>query len=161
MKVIFLDIDGVLNFAKTEARAPGGFIGIAEPSVKKLRSIVDATGAKLVLTSTWKSEWSINQEECTPDGIYLDKKLRRHGMHILDKTMDHIDNRGEGIHNWLSRHTHVDTWIVLDDDVFPDYEEYDILHHLVQTSFKEGGLQEQHVLQAISLLNGGKQNATA
>ena len=67
MKVIFLDIDGVLNYATTAARAPCGCIGIAEPAVRNLKKIIDATGAKIVLTSTWKSEWNIDADKCTPD----------------------------------------------------------------------------------------------
>ena len=155
MKVIFLDIDGVLNYAKTEARAPCGCIGIAEPSVRNLKKIIDKTGAKIVLTSTWKDEWEIDADNCTPMGIYLDKKLKRHGIHILDKTKDHIDNRGEGIQNWLTRHDHVKDWIVLDDDIFPDYQAQNIIPHLIKTSFANGGLLEEHVLQAIEMLNEG------
>ena len=146
MKVIFLDIDGVLNYAKTEARAPCGCIGIAEPSVRNLKKIIDKTGAKIVLTSTWKDEWDIDMDKCTPTGIYLDKKMKRHGIHILDKTKDDTQNRGEGIRNWLMKHDNVQTWIVLDDDVFPDYWAYDIFPHLIKTHFANGGLLEEHVL---------------
>lgn len=35
MKVIFLDVDGVLNFTGTEARAPGGCLGLASAPVKQ------------------------------------------------------------------------------------------------------------------------------
>jgi len=155
MKVIFLDVDGVLNFAKSEARSPSGYIGIAEACVKRLRKIVDQTNAKVVLTSTWKKEWSMNLEECTPEGVYLTKKLVRHGIHILSKTTDGIVNRGEGIHNWLLQHDNVTNWIVLDDDIFSDYEQFQIYPHLVLTEFSTG-LQDEHVTQAIQLLNKGE-----
>jgi len=152
MKVIFLDIDGVLNFAGTEARAPGGCLGIAEPCVKRLRRIVDNTGAKIVLTSTWKDEWCFDESSCSAMGIYLVKKLKRHGMHILDKTKDHVDNRGEGIIEWLQRHDNVRDWIVLDDDTFRDYDRCGIMPRFIHTSFANG-LQDEHVQSAIKLLN--------
>ena len=55
MKVIFLDIDGVLNNEYSKTRAPSGVIGIDGDKVKRLRKIVESTGAKLVLTSSWKT----------------------------------------------------------------------------------------------------------
>lgn len=155
MKVIFLDIDGVLNFASCEARAPGGFIGISEARVKLLRQIVDATGARIVLTSTWKMEWSKDDEECTANGLYLTKKLRRHGLHILDKTKEASPSmRGKGINDWLKKNDHVTDWIVLDDDIFPDYEAEGIMPHLIKTSFSNGGMNENDAAKAIELLGG-------
>lgn len=155
MKVIFLDIDGVLNFHGSEARAPGGYVGIAEKCVKNLKQIIVETGAYLVLCSTWKDEWDKDEENCTPMGVYLNKKLKRHGLHIIDKTIDNTYNRGEGIHEWLSRHDNTESWIVLDDDIFPDYNKYNIMPHLVKTNFYVAGLEDQHIQKAIELLNGG------
>lgn len=86
MKVIFLDVDGVLNFTGTEARAPSGALGLASAPVKQLRNIIKATGAYIVLTSTWKGDWDFDEEKCTADGKYLVRKLKREGLHILDKT---------------------------------------------------------------------------
>ena len=64
-----------------------------------------------------------------------------------------MDNRGEGIRNWLANHPSVTHWIVLDDDIFPDYKQHGIMPHLVKTNFYAGGLTETHVNQAIDLLN--------
>jgi hypothetical protein len=44
----------------------------------------------------------------------------------------------------------------LDDEIFPDYEEYGIMPHLVKTSFYDGGLKEKHVELAIKILNKGE-----
>lgn len=160
MKVIFLDVDGVLNFSGSEARVTGHklTLGIAEKCVKYLRKIVEATGAYLILCSSWKRDWDPDFEKCGDYGKYLSKKLNRHGLHIIDKTNDHGDNRGEGIVNWLKRHDNTTSWIVLDDDIFADYEECGIMPHLVHTSFFTG-LTEEHVDQAIHLLNGGVDHA--
>ena len=39
MKVIFLDIDGVLNDAYTDAKSPNGFIGLDDNKIECLKEI--------------------------------------------------------------------------------------------------------------------------
>lgn len=142
-KVIFLDVDGVLNDMATEEHAPYGFIGLSNVMIANLKRIVDATDAKIVLTSTWKNEWSPNPEERDKDGEYLHNKLLSQGLIISDKTIDKISDRGQGIRRYLEAHPEVKQWIVLDDDVFPDYEECGIRPHMIKTSFYVGGLTEK------------------
>lgn len=156
MKLIFLDVDGVLNCAQSTSRAPHGCIGVDEDKVALLREIVDATDATIILTSTWKQDWSRIPECRAPDGKYLDDMLFREKLVISSKTEDQVVDRGHGIIRFLERVgiSRVESWVVLDDDVFYDYEECGILPHLVQTSFGGGGLQRKHVLQAIRYLNG-------
>lgn len=54
-RIIFLDIDGVLNCASTVERFHGCF-GIEPDKVRLLRDIVQATGAEIVLSSTWRQD---------------------------------------------------------------------------------------------------------
>lgn len=156
MKVIFLDVDGVLNCQKTEAKCRG-FIGVDSKKVKLLKKIVDATDAKIVLSSSWKiGWWKYHKEDQDQEGHYLDQKLKREGLRIIDKTTDpDCERRGEGILNWLDDHI-VESFVILDDEVF-DYEQCNIMDRLVKTSFydDDGGLQERHVEQAINILRGG------
>lgn len=154
MKVIFLDVDGVLNFAGTEAKTPNGCMGIADTCVKKLKQIVDETNAFIVLISTWKREWNMDIEKCLPNGKYLVKKLDRRGLHIMDKTEDHIDDRGKGIYEWLKRHPNVTDWVVLDDEVFDDYKDYIPQDNRVITNYILG-LTDSDAEQAIEILNKG------
>jgi hypothetical protein len=155
MKVIFLDIDGVLNCQSSESHC-GGLIGIDDKKVIVLSKIVKETDAKIVLCSSWKTFWEkkekLDQNEM---GNYLDRKLKRQRLYIIDKTTDKGSNRGYGINKWLEDRDNIESWIVLDDDVFKDYEEEDILPHLVKTVFygSEGGLQDKHIEIAIELLN--------
>lgn len=133
----------------------GHYIGIDNDKVKRLKEIVDGTGAKIVLCSSWKSCWErTNKDEQDSLANYLDKKLRKENLFILDKTIDKEINRGEGVVKWLSKHN-VDSWTVLDDEVFDDYESFRIMEHLVKTSFYDdrGGLQADHVIKAIEILN--------
>ena len=59
MKIIFLDIDGVLNsemyeWSRGEDRADNR---IDLSRVRLLKDIVSATDAKIVLSSTWRLDW--------------------------------------------------------------------------------------------------------
>lgn len=155
MRVIFLDVDGVLNCAYSESRAPHGCLGVDDDKVKVLRKIVDATDAKIVLVSTWKQSWSKNKECQDADANYLDRKLAEEGLYIMDKTTDHIDDRGAGIWRWLEKCDQpIESWIVLDDDIFPDYVALDVIPHHVKTNFGRGGLMEKHISKSVRLLMG-------
>ena len=154
MKLIFLDIDGVLNCMGSKSRCQG-FIGIDNDKVKSLKQIVDATDAKIVLTSTWKRHWDKDKDFNEPMGKYIDQKFKKQGLRVMDKTTDDGIHRGIGIKNYInSFHTAVKSWIVIDDEYFPDYKDTDVLSHMVKTDFfHNGGLQDLHVKLAIELLN--------
>lgn len=151
MKIIFLDVDGVLNSNDTEDIFRG-FIGLNYSGIKLLKEIVDATGAEIVLVSTWKLSWNKDGSRPNSLGAYLDERLAEEGLSIMDKTGGSMNDRGHGIIDWLSEHP-TDSWIVLDDEIFDDYEECGIMPHLVKTSFYDRGLKEKHVEMAINLLN--------
>ena len=152
MKVVFLDVDGVLNCGESKSRC-GCFIGIDDSRVKLLKEIIEKTDAKIVLVSTWKFGWEpIDKEAMDRGGIYLDKKMKRQGLTIIDKTYDRGWNRGQGINQYLEKHPEITSWIILDDETF-EYEEEGVISHLVKTSFYNDGLQETHVKDAIARLN--------
>lgn len=153
MKVIFLDIDGVLNCSETTARSVYGAIGIDDEKVKNLAHIVEQTGAEIVLTSTWGMWWSKNDSLHDPEGCYMVEKLSAYGLHIYDK-VSYFWDRGEAIVTWLLEHPDVKDWIAIDDDMFPDFKANGIIPHLVRTNFYKGGLLERHVKKAVTLLHG-------
>ena len=73
---------------------------------------------------------------------------------ILDKTYEENSlERGKGIHTYLSNHPEISEWVVLDDQIFPDFRENDIYPHLVKTNRKIG-LTDKNVEEAINILNG-------
>ena len=152
-KIIFLDIDGVLNCISSKSSC-NGVIGIDNNKVKLLSKIVEGSGAKIVLISSWKDGWDRRDEYQNEFGRYLTQKLKRKNIYIFDKTVDNGKNRGQGIWNWL-KDKGVLSWIVLDDEIFPDYDNYDVTNHLIQTSFyqENGGIQQEHVEKAIEILN--------
>ena len=158
-KIIFLDVDGVLNCVSTKDLI-GYYKGIEDKKVDLLKKIVDATGAKIVLVSTWKECWykeSVLKERQDDCADYLDKKLARASLTIVDKTEDEWSNRGDGIREYL-RHLKwkgidVSNFVILDDELF-DYKERKLTKYLVQTSYYGGGLKEKHVEHAIEILGG-------
>lgn len=114
MKVIFFKVEGVLNFPESDALAPSGKLGIAEARVKEFKKIVSESGARIVLIGDWRSDWDFNDDKCTKDGTYLNKKLDRRGLHILDKIKDDLSDQ-DGINDWMSRHPNVTDTCVLED----------------------------------------------
>lgn len=158
MKVIFLDVDGVLNCGYSCSRAPHGCIGVDDDKVSLLKKIVDATGARIVLSSTWKQEWG-KGDGIGDDGKYLIRKLAKEQLEIFDITRDEVWDRGGGIVRWIAEHPPVEAWVVLDDDVFSDFESCGVLPHFVKTSFMLGGLNEEHVEKCIRILTDEAQPA--
>lgn len=115
MKVVFLDIDGVLNCHRT-CIALGGIPHNIDPkSVAQLdpvglsliRRIVEASGAKVVLSSTWRilHRWQ-------DVGVALD-------LPIIGATPRGTlagYERGHEIAAWLEDHVEVTHYAIIDDD---------------------------------------------
>ena len=157
-KFIFLDVDGVLNCKTTKDKC-GAYVGIEDQKVQYLKELVDITGAKIVLTSTWKEYWERNttlkhrQDEMAN---YLDEKLSKQGLKVIDKTDDYFAlDRGDGILEYIRGYkrkgNNVEKFVIFDDEML-DYKETKLTKHLIQTSFKNGGLQQKHIRKAIEIL---------
>lgn len=110
MRIIFLDIDGVLNRF-------GGQCGpiLAHPDcVKHFNRIVIETDAKVVVISNWR-HLVLNGHM---DRLGFEQMLRSHGIHcsVLDVTTDEVDGRGWQIREWLSgKYDVIESWVVLED----------------------------------------------
>jgi hypothetical protein len=104
MKVIFLDIDGVLNCETT--RNPRKFPYVADSKLLgRLRRLLDRTGAKVVLSSTWR---------CDPVGLLAVKYWR---VPFIDVCPDRPRSpRRNEILGWLSKHPRVTRFVVIDDE---------------------------------------------
>lgn len=114
MKVIFFNVDDVLNFPESDAIAPSGRKGIAESKLKEFKKLVTESGARIVLIGSWRKDWDFDDSKCTKDGIYLNKKLDRKGLHILDKIDNELTDE-EGVADWIRRHPNVTDSCVLQD----------------------------------------------
>lgn len=136
----------------------GRYIGIENQKVSFLKQIVDSTNAKIVLVSTWKEYWYKEPYKKHQDYManYLDDKLAKQGLKIVDKTNDILTSRGIGILDYLcylkDNEIEVNNYVILDDLPF-DYLKAKLSKNLVQTSYDKGGLKLNHVKRAIAILS--------
>lgn len=149
-KIIFLDVDGVLNSMKFDRwlqdhhmKQYYGYELLDQNALLNLQDIVFVTGANIVLSSSWRLSNSCCER--------LSQQLLPYGLQFIDKTVClRQEDRGEEIKEWLSRHSEVDHFVILDDE--DDFEDKKLKKHFVQTTF-DSGLLEEHVNKAIEILN--------
>lgn len=167
MRVIFLDIDGVLNSEEFYQHRPltQELNEIDEEKVKLLQQIVQATNAKIVLTSTWRVYDKTDKTSPSYKVYgYLVDTLAKYDLSIFDCTPWINENRPHEIQVWLSMwdlykdiHEHIRGYVILDDDFsHKQYAKFHLQNHLIKTTFygERGGLQPEHVQQAIDILEG-------
>ena len=153
-KIIFLDIDGVLNgynfwsllgwklaclshseYIKDWYRKISDPCGIHESKVKRLSKIIKKTDAKVVMSSTWRGMfWKVPYNEKTYNQKKLVDLLNKYNIEVIDITPKSSDGRRDKeILAWLSKHEdEVENFAILDDERF-DLECF-VDSNLVQTS---------------------------
>lgn len=107
MKVLFLDIDGVLN--NFHQRNFGE--KFSQPSCAALNTIIHAVpDLKIVISSAWRI-WGVE---------YMKKVLEKNGVEKVDNIIDVTGNehgiRGHQIQCWLDRNPGVTGMVILDDE---------------------------------------------
>lgn len=174
MKVIFLDIDGVLNTSETFKRRRKEYektkvwnIEIDLDRIARLKYIINMTGAKIVLSSAWRlSLIRKNGDFLTYSNEakqFLDI-LKSFGLSIYDKTSNINQKRCLEIKEWL-KGKNIESFIIIDDET-SDLMEF-CNKELIKTSFlKDGvmlenmddcaGLCDEHVDKAIAILNSNE-----
>ena len=153
MRVIFLDIDGVLNSSKFLDGVGNVSLGSAyfdRKAVKVLNKIVDLTGAVIVISSSWRRIFSLST---------LKRFLKESGFKgkVIGKTpAKSHDIRGLEIKEWLDRpeNESIVSFAILDDD---SNGIENLRDHFVQTDW-ETGLQSEHAELAVRMLMNGSQN---
>lgn len=158
MKLICLDIDGVLNTWYTKEELDG-YIFVDDSKIELLKQLIDRTGACVLLTSTWRQGWAdldagLNTMEAD-HFIALRDKLREFGIEFLDYTPitdERMKRRGEEIDMWMKnwKGESIESIVLLDD--LSGYYLRPYSGRLVQTSGAKGLLQK-HVNSAIKMLN--------
>ncbi len=152
IKVIFLDIDGVLNCHSFREAANDYYDNpIDESRLLLLKYIIQQTGAVIVLSSTWRTYWNEGETQLHEEGARLNEIFRRHGLEIYSKTDDFGEDRNYEILLWLSGHQ-VTEYVILDDINFFGNGVNRL--HLVQTDDTKEGLDEEATQRAIDILNG-------
>ena len=157
MKIVFLDFDGPIIPLMSHENKRGLMEKAWPPCIDALNRITEATGAKIVISSTWRlgqnsqaaellKSWGATAEiiGCTPD---LSWKTGEEPGGIWVTTC-----RGKEIAAWISGNEPVESFVILDDDDDMD----SLLSALIQTPF-ETGLTDEHANRAISILSAGQQ----
>ena len=104
MKVIFLDIDGVLNSKNTPNPRKLPYI-VDRRLLARFKRLLDRTGAKVVLSSTWRYD---------PAGLFT---ARRCSIPFIDVTPDMPKRpRRDEVLSWLKKHPKVTRFAVIDDE---------------------------------------------
>ena len=104
MKVIFLDIDGVLNCKTTPNPRQFPYV-VDKKLLARLMRLLDRTGAKVVLSSSWRID---------PVGRFAAKHW---GVPFIDVCPDKPKSpRRNEMLAWLSRHPKVTRYAVIDDE---------------------------------------------
>lgn len=155
MKVIYLDIDGVLNCSETKARIMDS-VGLDGKLLGNLKKIVDRTNAKIVLISTWKEGWvkdKVKKPFQNSIARYLDEKFSAHNLKVFDKTetkaYGKFLSRGEGILRYNETNG-VESFVIIDDYQY-DYDGCSLTGRWVKTDFNQGGLTESKAEETTSL----------
>lgn len=156
MKIIFLDIDGVLNCQTSRSRC-GKYLGIDNDKILLLKDIVNQTGAIIVLISTWKYGWQSRAEDkYKQDELanYLDRKFKKFGLEVHDKVLDSLAgfyfSRGESILEYTYCKD-IESYVIIDDFQF-DYDGCGLTDNYVKTD-NSRGLTEENAKKAIDILN--------
>lgn len=169
MKVIFLDIDGVLN---TESYITAvwdvvermdkisnsknnimeylhdQYGSLFDPmAIRFLKHICDQTGAKIVISSTWRHSGLGEMQDMW--------KHRNLPSEVIGITPDHSRKtgstlqRGKEIAEWLSEHTDVESYVIIDDDADMESEQF---RNFVNTD-PQYGLTKSDAKKAIEILS--------
>lgn len=157
MKVIFLDVDGVLNsnYSHSISTNEKGWMWdeISDFHLEKLKRIVDETDAKIVLSSSWRVYHPIltGETEITDELLkVLVEKFEKLGLSIYDVTPElRLQIRGNEIMEWINRHSEVSNYVIIDDEYEFRYEQEPFV---VRTTMINGLTDELSDL-AISILN--------
>ncbi len=127
-KILFLDVDGVLNSKQTFSALKEGDVFPIDPyKAFMVGKIQLDTGCEVVLSSSWRH---------SEKGV---KQVNKRVVKLLDCTPSSLDAvRGWEIRTWLKDHPKVTRYAILDD------ESFDMLYEqpLFKTSWEEGLTEE-------------------
>lgn len=154
--IIFLDIDGVVSVLVTRWE-------LSEKHMRRVKKICDETGAKIVISSSWRWETVDTTllkiyERCRDLMKNCGEDLPFDGSHFLfnkDMVIGVTErmgpaSRGKEIKKWLDGHPEVERYVILDDDSFdilPEQKPF-----LIQT-YWAGGIEDEDVKKAIDILS--------
>jgi len=182
MKIIFLDIDGVLNCEEAyrsgaceytewiwEDGRKDHYQRFCSWSKDLLNKLIDETGAKIVISSTWRHSgiefmrkvWEM--EEMSGEIIGITPSMRTEGIHIPrgmeieyylkeDLKFSHINWDKESQRDYM-KESGVDNYIIIDDDSDMLYKQRNHFVHVLPSPRNKLGFNEKYYAQALDKLS--------
>lgn len=163
-KVLFLDLDGVLNSPTWfRHRGPAGDgveidHAIDPAAMARLNRLCAAVQPAIVISSTWRKIYPLTvlREHLHRLGLRADVVGRTPdlaGRYVVLREASGVvrrgAQRGDEIQRWLDAHNLVESFVILDDESDMAH----LRHRLVQTSW-EHGLLDADVDRCIAMLGG-------
>lgn len=166
MKIIFLDIDGVLNTPRFqtiqiknhECDAYESQFNFDPICMKNLKEIIDKTNAYIVISSTWRYNDSDDSDNRYMKEIYNNLNLYGIKDRVIGVTPDFRDNynsmliRGHEIKYWLEENSdkfNIERFVIIDDD----NDMFNLVDYLAECDYQDGLTEEVKNL-AIKILMG-------
>ena len=167
-KLVFLDFDGVLNnsefaahqYKNDESAQDSMGLDLFDPkAIECMNRIIDATGAKIVVTSSWRylglaklqklwKERGLHGEIIGMTSLHVvDELILEKGTEWLERETNGSP-RSEEIAHWLKTYDITADYVIMDDLPMPK----ELQVHAIQVN-PRFGLTDQHVKQAIKILN--------
>jgi hypothetical protein len=159
LKVIFLDIDGVLNcdywYETSKSLIPHPYNHFSPDLVDNLNRITKATGAKIVLSSTWRKNRTLEElrqlfVEVGIEGELIDKTIE---LRFYNWT--HSVPRGCEIYHWIDSRVDLNhlwrKFVIIDDDTDMMYWHKE---NVFTTDPSGGGLTANIAYRITNFLNG-------
>ena len=156
MKVIFLDIDGVLVTRNSIKYQYLNFpddtsIQFGKKAIKNLNKLIRLTKAKIVISSTWRLFHSLEKLQ----NIFEEQNIKGKIISttsVEKATIEEDIPRGQKIADWLEQHPEVKQYVIIDDDVQADCIQFHP-YNCVETSYKRGFAPEERFNEALAILN--------
>lgn len=169
-KIIFLDVDGVLNYSHYTNDTTND---IDPAKVQMLADLCEKTNAKVVITSSWRGSKNYTPRIYTVlrdilntydvpvlgDAPYIELEFVQ--KHETSNTIDFTDcntfkystGRGAEVKQYIDEH-HIEKYVIFDDEDW-DWKSYGLAEHWCKSTYYDehhGGLQPSHINKALKLL---------
>ena len=155
MKVIFLDIDGVLNsndwYVRTRGIAKQDQGDVDPETVKLVNELIEVTGSKVIMSSSWRSDFENSCEYLYERGLVSNVIIGKTPHFTYTCSNDAIRKtlcRGNEIQYILETEDIID-YVIFDDDQDMLYCQKDNFIHIDSMY----GITKENVEQAIKILN--------
>lgn len=169
-KIIFLDVDGVLNCRDYINDATNDI----DPSkVQMIADLCNKTNAKVVITSSWRGSKNYTPHIYTilrqtldtynvpviGDAPYIELEFvqtrrTRNTTALTDcDTFKYGTGRGAEVKHYIDEH-HTEKYVIFDDEDW-DWKSYGLAEHWCKSTYyskHHGGLQQSHINKALTLL---------